>query len=64
MPVNVTPQRHVRIAPELEAEARAKAGLDDVDISTLVRVGLLVLAGYGIAEAIRKAGMKPGPKPR
>ena len=59
-----TPKVTVRVPPELEEAARRQPGLEDVDLSTLVRVGLLVLAGVAVAEAIRKAGGKPGPKPR
>jgi hypothetical protein len=58
-----TKMRGVRIPPDLEHEARAKAG--DVDISTLVRAGLFLLASAGaaqIAEAIANSQMRPGPK--
>jgi hypothetical protein len=54
-----------RIPPEIEQEARRRdPALADLDGPTLVRVGLLVLAGYGIAEALSKARMRSGPKPR
>ena len=56
----------VRIPADLEDEARAKAGLQDADLGVLVRAGLALLAGYGLAEAVKRASQtgRPGRKPR
>jgi hypothetical protein len=66
---NNTPIRGVRVPPELEEAARrSDPALADVDLSTLLRVGLLMLAfgaaGDVIRQAVSEAGMKYGPKPR
>lgn len=65
---NNTPMRGVRIPPELEEAARrSDPALADMDVSTLLRVGLFVLAFGAAADVIRQAvseaGMKHGPKP-
>jgi hypothetical protein len=63
MPSNNTPQRYVRIEPELEQAARAVAPeLAELDHSTLLRVGLLVLAGHPVQDALPLAKRKRGPK--
>lgn len=57
----------VRVPEDLEAEARgADPELADLPLSTLVRVGLAVLAGREVPEAIKVAiasRQAPGPKP-
>jgi hypothetical protein len=58
-----TPQCFVRAEPEMLQDARqASPELADVDPSTLFRVGLLVLAGRSVAEAIPLAKRRRGPK--
>lgn len=56
-----------RVPEDLEAAARAKAPeLAELPLSTLVRVGLAVLAGHPVEDAIRVAlayRQPPGPKP-
>jgi len=48
------------VLDEVRQEA-AEAGYPDVPLSALVRAGLLLLAGYPIAEAWRRAtAPKPG----
>lgn len=62
---NNSPKLAARVLPEIEQAARrADPALADADPSTLVRVALLVLAGYAVADALGKAGMRPGPKSR
>ncbi len=57
------PRLSVRIAPELEAAAReASPELADAEFSTLVRVGLLVLAGHQVSAALALARERRGPK--
>jgi hypothetical protein len=62
-----TPQQFVRVDPELEMAARAAIylaapELADVDSATLLRVGLLVLAGHQVQDAVPLAKRKRGPK--
>jgi hypothetical protein len=58
-----TPQLYVRVAPELEHAARAASpDLADVNTATLLRVGLLVLAGHQVDDAVPLAMRKRGPK--
>jgi hypothetical protein len=63
-----TPKVTVRVEPELTAAARAAVGRPDVDVATLVRAGLILLAGGALADvvgqALAKAQARPGPKPR
>jgi hypothetical protein len=61
-----TPPTVVRIPPELETAARANVPeLADATSSVLVRVGLAVLAGLAIREAIQGAkGANGKPLPR
>lgn len=55
-----------RVPEDLEDAARASSPeLASLDISTLVRVGLAVLAGHTMSFAIHMYGdAKPGPRPR
>ena len=57
----------VRVPEDLEQQARATAPeLADLPLSTLVRVGLAVLAGHPVPDAITvaiEARQAPGPKP-
>jgi hypothetical protein len=58
----------VRVPEDLEAAARATAPeqLDGLPLSTLVRVGLAVLAGHKVDDAVKVAiayRQQPGPKP-
>jgi hypothetical protein len=54
----------MRIPPELAERARANVG-SDVDLSTLVRAGLAMLAGAAsVAEALAVGRTHRGPKPR
>jgi hypothetical protein len=58
-----TPKLSVRVAPELEAAAReAVPELASADVSTIIRVGLLVLAGHQVPEALSLAKNRRGPK--
>jgi hypothetical protein len=56
-----------RVPEELEAAARQRAPeLAELSFSALVRVGLAVLAGYQLPDAINvslAARQAPGPKP-
>ena len=58
---------NVRVPEDLEAAAReATPELADMPLSTLVRVGLAVLSGREVPEAIKVAiasRQAPGPKP-
>jgi hypothetical protein len=54
----------MRIAPELVDAARRGVGRSDVSLSVLVRAGLAVLAGLSVADALREAQTRPGPKPK
>lgn len=52
-----------RIPEQLEAAARERSPeLAALDLSTLLRVGLAVLAGSSVAEAIASVKMRPGPR--
>jgi hypothetical protein len=54
-----------RVPESLEKRARASAPeLAALDMSTLLRVGLAVLGGLPVGEALRKAQARPGPKPK
>jgi hypothetical protein len=57
----------VRVPEDLEEAARgATPELAELPLSTLVRVGLAVLAGHQVPEAIKVAiayRQQPGPKP-
>jgi hypothetical protein len=54
-----------RVPEALEAAARAGSPeLAALDLSTLVRVGLAVLAGHPVPVALDLARAKSGPKPR
>ena len=59
---------NARIPEDLEADARGAAPeLKELPLSTLVRVGLAVLAGHQVPEAIKVAidsRQQPGPKPQ
>jgi hypothetical protein len=58
-----TPQLYVRVPPELEQAARAASPeLADVNTATLLRIGLLVLAGHQVEDAVPLAMRKRGPK--
>jgi hypothetical protein len=60
-----SPRLMARVPPDIEQAARrADPALADADPSTLVRVALMVLAGYALTDALRKARMPMGPKPR
>jgi hypothetical protein len=58
---------HVRMPEELEQEARdARPELADIEVSTLVRIAIAVLAGHPLSDAIRvadEARQPPGRKP-
>jgi hypothetical protein len=57
-----TPNVGIRIAPELISAARGAAPeLATVDVPTLARVGLLVLAGHGVRDALPLATLRRGP---
>jgi hypothetical protein len=63
VPMADTPQRFVRVEPELEQAARlASPELAAIDHATLLRVGLLVLAGHLVEDAVPLAKRKRGPK--
>jgi len=54
-----------RIPEGLEAAARASSPeLAALDMSMLLRVGLAVLAGHPVPDALDVARAKRGPKPR
>jgi hypothetical protein len=56
----------VRVPEDLEQAARATPELAELPLSTLVRVGLAVLAGHPVPDAITvaiAARQAPGPKP-
>jgi hypothetical protein len=58
-----TQQWFVRAELEsLQAARQANPELADVDPSTLFRVGLLVLAGHPVTEAVPLAKRRRGPK--
>lgn len=60
-----TRMTNARIPEDLEQAARARSPeLAAVDFSTLVRIGLAVLAGSPLAEAITTSRMRPGPRSR
>jgi hypothetical protein len=60
-----TPLRTVRVPVPLESAARKAAPeLAALDFATLARVGLAVLAGMKVPEAITAVRTRPGPKPR
>jgi hypothetical protein len=59
-----TPSAGVRVDPAVAEAARARIGQPDLPLSVLARVGLLVLSGLSIAEALAKAQARPGPKPK
>lgn len=60
-----TRQMPVRVAPELEAAARSGSPeLASLPFATLARVGLAVLAGMSVPEALKAAHTRPGPKPK
>ena len=60
-----TPLRTVRVSVPLESAARRGApGLAALDFATLARVGLAVLAGMSVPEAIEAARTRSGPKPK
>ncbi len=55
----------VRVPESLEERARARSPeLAALDMSTLVRVGLAVLAGHDPHEAVTLVRARPGRKPR
>jgi hypothetical protein len=58
-----TPTTSLRIPPELRDAALAAVGPPDVDLSTLVRAGLQMLAGLPRSEALAIARGRRGPKP-
>lgn len=54
----------IRIPAELEAAARsARPELAALNRSALLRVGLGVLAGLGVTDALTQATYKSGPRP-
>lgn len=58
-----TPKVGVRVDPEmLTAARRAAPELATVNVAHLLRVGLAVLAGYPVDEAVSKMQRKTGPK--
>jgi hypothetical protein len=58
-----TRQTQTRIPEGLEAAVReAQPDLANEALSVLVRVGLAVLAGYGVAEALGKVKGHPVPR--
>lgn len=58
-----SPMLRVRAEPELEQAARAACPeLAGLNTSTVLRVGLLVLAGHEVTEAVPLAVRKRGPK--
>jgi hypothetical protein len=60
-----TPLRTVRVPVPLESAARRGAPeLAALDFATLARVGLAVLAGMAVPEAIKAVRTRPGPKRR
>jgi hypothetical protein len=59
-----TPNSVMRIPPELVDAARDHVGDPEMPVSTLVRTALFVLAGLGLAEALARAQVRPGPKPK
>ncbi len=59
-----TPTVAFRVPPELADKARARIGQPDVDMSTLIRAGLAMLAGSPLAEALAIGRGQRGPKPR
>ena len=55
--------RTVRVPAELESAARESAPeLAALDFATLARVGLAVLAGHVVRDAIELVRTRPGPK--
>jgi hypothetical protein len=59
-----TPLRTVRVPAPLESAARRTPELAALDFATLARVGLAVLAGMAVPEAIKAVRTRPGPKRR
>jgi hypothetical protein len=58
-----TPLRTVRVPTELESAARRSSPeLASLDFATLARVGLAVLAGHAVRDAITLVRTRPGPK--
>jgi hypothetical protein len=58
-----SPMLRVRAEPELEQAAReACPELAGLNTSTVLRVGLLVLAGHDVRDAVPLAVRKRGPK--
>jgi hypothetical protein len=60
------PVTAVRLPRGLTDEVRAaRPELADVPVSQLVRLGLLIVAGYEVADAIKRShGNKRGPAPK
>lgn len=59
-----TPTGAVRIDPALADAARERIGEPDLSFSVLARVGIGVLAGLPVHEALARAQTRRGPKPR
>jgi hypothetical protein len=58
-----TPRLYVRVEPEHEQAARAASPeLAALNTATLLRVGLLVLAGHQVEDAVPLARRKRGRK--
>lgn len=65
MAANNTPQIAARVDPEIvKAARRAAPELATVNVAHLLRVGLAVLAGYPVGEAVRMTQRQTGPKTR
>jgi len=59
-----TPLRTVRVPAPLESAARRTPELAALDFATLARVGLAVLSGMSVPEAIKAMRTRTGPKPK
>jgi hypothetical protein len=58
------PRVNTRIDTELVDAARAALGYPDVSVHTLLRAGLMRLAGVPADVALRSARRRRGPRPK
>lgn len=58
------PKITTRIDAELFDAARDAVGRPDIDVHTLLRAGLAVIAGVPVDAALQSARRRRGPRPR